>query len=176
MPHATYMKKIVIKSFVFFCLVSSAMAQTASVDSIRELLAVTEAKKLLDGIFAQIDPLIKASISQSTAGKNLTKEQQLELEKTFPKITAECVRVMREELSWEQMEPMYLEIYQKSFTQEEVDGLLAFYKSPAGVALVKKMPVVMQETMVAMQQRMGPMMARVQQAVEKAVKESEKNE
>ena len=34
----------------------------------------------------------------------------------------------------------------------------------------------MQETMVAMQQRMGPMMARVQQAVEKAVKESDKNE
>jgi len=83
---------------------------------------------------------------------------------------------MRKELSWEQMEPMYLEIYQKSFTQEEVDGLLSFYKSPAGVASIKKMPVVMQETVVTMQQRMGPMMARVQQAVEKAVKESEKNE
>lgn len=72
MPYATYMKKIVIKSFVFFCLVSSAMAQTASVDSIRELLAVTEARKLLDGIFAQIDPLIKSSISQAAAGKNLS--------------------------------------------------------------------------------------------------------
>lgn len=174
MSYTICIRKIVLRSFIFLFLVSSAMAQTASVESVRELLAVTEVKKLLDGMFVQIDPLIKSSISQATAGRNLSKEQQLNLEKITPIITEELVQVMKEELSWERMEPMYLQIYQKSFTQEEVDGLLSFYKSPAGVALIKKMPLVMQESMVAMQQHMGPMMTRVQEAIEKAVKESEK--
>ena len=34
----------------------------------------------------------------------------------------------------------------------------------------------MQETMMAMQQRMGPMIARIEKAVEEAVAESEKEE
>ena len=170
------MKTTALKIFAFLCLISPVMAQPASVDSIKELLVVTESKKLLDGMFPQIDALIKSTMSQAVAGKNLTEEQQRELEKTFPKITAEIMQAMREELSWEKLEPMYLEIYQKSFAQEEVDGMLSFYKSPAGVAVIKKMPVVMQETMMAMQQRMGPMIARIEKAVEEAVAESEKEE
>jgi hypothetical protein len=81
---------------------------------------------------------------------------------------------MREELSWEKLEPMYLEIYRKSFNQEEVDGILAFYKTPAGAAMIKKMPLVLQESMVAVQKNMGPMMARMQKAIEEALAELEK--
>ncbi len=57
---------------------------------------------------------------------------------------------------------MYTRIYMESFTQDEVDGMLAFYATPAGQALIKKMPVAMQKTMEAMQQMMGPMMQKLQ--------------
>ncbi|RYD75034.1 MAG: DUF2059 domain-containing protein, partial [Verrucomicrobiaceae bacterium] len=63
--------------------------------------------------------------------------------------------------------------YQKSFTQEELDGIIAFYKTPAGVALVKKMPVVMQQTMIAMQQLMGPLMKRVETSIKETTSEIE---
>jgi hypothetical protein len=29
---------------------------------------------------------------------------------------------MREEMTWDKLRPLYVQIYQKSFTQEEIDG------------------------------------------------------
>lgn len=38
---------------------------------------------------------------------------------------------------------MMIGIYLQSFTQKDVDGMLRFYKSKAGQAVIAKMPVVM---------------------------------
>jgi len=75
---------------------------------------------------------------------------------------------MKEVLDWNKLEPMYVRVYQKSFTQGEVDGLIAFYSTPAGQALINKMPMVMQNTLNELQQMMQPMtqaMKRMQQEV-----------
>nr|WP_276510032.1 DUF2059 domain-containing protein [Niveibacterium umoris] len=58
---------------------------------------------------------------------------------------------------------MFLDIYQKTFTQKEVDGMLSFYKSPAGQAVIKKMPQVMQASMQIMQARMSKLVPQIQQ-------------
>jgi hypothetical protein len=55
--------------------------------------------------------------------------------------------------------------------QTEVDGLIAFYKTAAGQALIDKMPVVMQNTMTEMQQMMQPMMQRIQRMHQEIVAE-----
>ena len=57
------------------------------------------------------------------------------------------------------------EIYRKSFSQSEMDGMLKFYKSPAGKAVIAKMPVVMQNTMQVMQGEMAEMMPKIQQLI-----------
>jgi len=55
------------------------------------------------------------------------------------------------------------EIYRKSFSQSEIDGMLKFYKTPAGKAVIAKMPVVMQNTMQVMQGEMAEMVPKMQQ-------------
>jgi hypothetical protein len=75
------------------------------------------------------------------------------------------------------MEPIYLRIYQKSLTQQEVDGMIAFYKTPAGKAVMDKMPIILQNSIEEMKQMMGPMMQRLQrmqQEVRTEMKEEEK--
>ncbi len=49
--------------------------------------------------------------------------------------------------------------------------MIAFYKSPAGVALIQKMPAIMQESMIAMQERMGPIMQNIQKSLQEAALE-----
>jgi hypothetical protein len=66
---------------------------------------------------------------------------------------------------------MYVRIYQKSFTQGEIDGLIAFYKTSTGQALLTKMPVVMQNTMNELQQMMQPMMQRIGRMQQEVVAE-----
>ncbi len=52
--------------------------------------------------------------------------------------------IVTQSMNWEQMEQLYLRVYRASFTQSEVDDLTAFYETPAGQALLTKMPLVMQ--------------------------------
>jgi hypothetical protein len=114
-----------------------------------------------------MESIIKASMQQAMKGHATTAKQQAAIDK----MTAKMMETMREEMSWEKLEPLYLRIYQKSFTQEEVDGMLAFYKSPVGAAVIKKLPVVMQESTAAMQERLGPLMAKIQSAVKETITE-----
>ncbi len=44
------------------------------------------------------------------------------------------------------MLPIFMRTYRESFTQDELDGMTAFYKTPAGQAVVKKMQQIQRET------------------------------
>jgi len=79
--------------------------------------------------------------------------------------------MMKEILDWNRLEPMYVRVYQKSFTQQEIENLIAMYKTPAGQTLLTKMPVVMQNTMTEMQQLMQPMMQRIERMQQKIMAE-----
>jgi uncharacterized protein len=79
--------------------------------------------------------------------------------------------MIKEVLYWNKLEPVYVRVYQKTFTQGEVDGLTAFYKTPTGQALLTKMPAVMQNTLNEMQQMIQPMMQRIQHMQQEVVAE-----
>ena len=70
---------------------------------------------------------------------------------------------LKDVLTWSKLESMYIRVYQKSFTAQEIDGLIAFYKTPTGQALLTKMPIVLQNTMNEVQQMILPMVQRLQQ-------------
>jgi uncharacterized protein len=165
-------RSLIIASVLAFS-VAHAADVPASEASVREMLAVTEARKLIDGMFPQIEAMMKNSMQQALNGQTLSAEQQKSALALADKMSTKMMALMRDEMSWDKLEPLYLSVYQKTFTQEEVDGMLAFYKTPAGTAMIKKMPVVLAQTMSAMQQKMGPMMQKIQQAVQETVAEIE---
>ena len=66
-------------------------------------------------------------------------------------------------MTWEKMEPMYLRIYRTSLSQSEVDGMIAFYQTPAGQAVINKLPLILQNSMAEVGQMMGPMIQRAEQ-------------
>jgi hypothetical protein len=137
-------------------------------DSIETLLAMTKAEEHANGMFASIDQLMRQSMATAVQGRQLSAEQQRVVDATRAKI----VQVLREEMAWEKMRPLFIQIYQESFTQDEIDGLIAFYQSPAGVAFVEKMPVVMQKSMSIMQSRMAPIMEKMKVAMQQAIAEA----
>jgi hypothetical protein len=126
--------------------------------SLQQLLEVAQAHKTLDATMAQMDTMMKNVFQQITAGQAPSPETQ----KIFDKAMADVVSLCKEDLAWEKMEPIYLRIYRKSLTQSEVNGMIAFYKTPAGQALINKMPLILQNTMAEVGQMMGPVMERAQ--------------
>lgn len=141
----------------------------ASDESIRELLAITDAHKLIDTVRAQVDAMVKTSSQQALQGKAITPERQAILDRMRTKMEG----VIDEMLSWDTLQSVYLRTYRASFTQHELDGIIKFYKTPAGHAMIKKMPVVMQNVMGEMQGLLHPMQQRMQEIQRETLQELE---
>jgi hypothetical protein len=165
------MNKRILAVFAFSCAVAlatvSSAENTPSEASIKQLLELAQVHKLLDGLFGQMDSYMKEAMQQATQGQHITPDVERDIERR----EAEIMAGLKEILDWNKLEPVYVRVYQKSFTQSEVDGLIAFYKTPAGQALINKMPVVMQNTMNEMQELMKPMLQRMQRMQQEVVAE-----
>jgi hypothetical protein len=157
--------KNVLIAFLFCS--KAAIAEPASESSIKQLLAVTQAQKLVEGMRGQFDLLVNNALQQVLKGKTPTAKQQQAIENMKNKMLA----LLQGELAWEKLESLYLRLYQDSFTEEEVAGILHFYQTPAGQAIIYKMPVLMQKSMMEMQKRIGEVTPQMQKIQENFVSE-----
>ncbi|MDX8399993.1 MAG: DUF2059 domain-containing protein [Gallionellaceae bacterium] len=135
----------ILKNILMVLLFSSttAIAAPATDSSLKQLLTVTHAKKLIDGMRTKIDAQLDSIDQQALKGETPSPSQQQALTNMRNKVTA----LMHGMLAWEKLEPMYLRLYKETFTEEEIVGMLAFYKTPAGQAVINKMPVLTHKLM-----------------------------
>jgi hypothetical protein len=90
----------------------SAAQAPASQASIHQLLETTHARRLLDVMQAQLGASMRAGMHQALADRNVTAEQQSILDEMQVQMTA----ILMEEISWEKLEPMFVELYATNFT------------------------------------------------------------
>ena len=72
------------------------------------------------------------------------------------------VNLLADRLNWDKTKPAYIKVYSETFTESEIDGIVGFYKSPPGQAMLVKMPVLLQKSMAIGQQLMGDVMPEIQ--------------
>lgn len=135
----------------------SVVAATPSDTSLKELLEVTDARKGLDTSLEQTEHMMHSVMAKSLEGKPVTPAQQEAINRMQSKVLA----VLKEEMNWTKFEPVLVDIYRQSLTQEEVDGALNFYRSDVGRSMTQKMPLIMQNSMQAVQNLMLSMMPRL---------------
>lgn len=130
----------------------------ASEAAIVQLLDVTNARRLVDGAIGQMESAVKQSLQQGTAGHPLNDEQRRIVADMQERILA----LVRQQLSWDSVQPAVVESYRKVFTADEIAGMIAFYRSPSGQAVIEKMPQVMQESSRLMNQRLDELTPQLQ--------------
>lgn len=133
-------------------------AAPPSAASVEELLEVSGAESSVSTMYTIMEDSMRAGVQQAVAGKDLTPQQQAAVER----IPARMMGVMREEMAWAKLKPMFVQVYQETLTQADVDGLVAFYRTPAGRAMIEKMPAVMQRSATIMQGQMPAMIEKLQ--------------
>lgn len=161
------MKKLFITLILGTVISIPAFAQPTSKDSVKELLKITKSEQFLGQMSPQINNMMHSSIEKLTRGKKLTKKQELAL----VNYSQELGKIMQEELTWAKLEPEMIKIYAEEFTQEEVDGMIQFYKTPVGQSTIDKMPIVMQKSMQVGYKQMDAITPKIMQAAEKFAKE-----
>ncbi len=133
-------------------------------ESVHRLLDVMQAKKLVEGIPQQMDAYLTTMLNKMLEGKTISEKRQQSIDKLRQSVSD----LMRENFNWASMEPMYLEVYEKTFSQAEVNSMITFYSSPEGSAVVQKLPLVMQNTLSIMQQHMQQLLPKIQKMAKDA--------
>jgi len=140
-------------------LVHAAPPSQAQID---QLLEVTRARESIVGMLPQIQASQQQMIQQMLAGRELSAQQQRELD-TMVSASMKAVAAL---LSWDELQPLYRDLYAQSFDAEEVQAMIDFYASPAGQSMVQKMPQLMHNAMQAVQTRLLPLLKELQDNLE----------
>ena len=142
------MKKLIVG--LSLALWAMAAHAEASADSVARLLQASGAHRMVDSLKPHLEQLMRDSLKGLVEDKTLSPNQQ----RVMDALPGKFAKLMGDEMSWSQMEPDVVRIYQESFDQAEIDGLIAFYESPVGKSMVAKMPTVMLKSAEMSQQHM----------------------
>lgn len=157
------MKKLIHLVVLFALVISTqSFAQTTkpSQESLNKLFALTDVAAMIPKLQGQLDGMMNGMMQEMLKGRVVSPEQQ----KALDVFRAKVAQIQLEEINWEALEPKISEIYRATLSQDDVNGIIAFYQTPAGQSFVKKMPQIMQQTMVMMQGSMVPMMKKIDAA------------
>ena len=146
----------------FLWCASPARADEASKSAkAEELLQLTYG----DAMMKMMEPMMNGMLAQMD--KDMPAEQRAKAGEMQGKMMALVA------VSLSKAKPALAKVYADTYTEEEIDGILAFYKSPAGKALLQKMPEVMQRLMPVMIQMMGDLQPQMKTMME-GIKEKSK--
>lgn len=79
-------------------------------------------------------------------------------------------------MSWDAFKTDVIKVYQETFTQEELQGMISFYKTPLGQSLIKKEPQVQKKVMVLTIANMQKNMPELQKSIMESMKQEKKQE
>jgi uncharacterized protein len=162
------MRKRIVLSALLIGLLAAARAQTptsaapgaASKEDIQRLFRVMSNKDqirhMLEQMFAQMKVLNRGQ---------LKKRQPDISEEDLSRMDRESDELVRNFPIDEMMNDM-IPVYQRHFNKSDINGLIAFYSSPAGQKFLREMPAVTAESMQAAYPR-------IQSAVDAALKRAE---
>jgi len=133
-----------------------------------DLLNEMNMKETVEKSFEMVKKMMPAQMAQMAKTKQSMEETDTPssaakpTDKAMTKMMDKMMDTVAQELSWETMKEDYITAYAETFTEEELQGAIAFYKSPAGKAFTKKQPALMEQTMKLSQKRMMQIMPKIQ--------------
>jgi hypothetical protein len=136
----------------------AAAQQRSRQQKIERILELTNPDTVVTEIVNQVDGMMKQIRPNPTAQQKA--RQQAALDK-IAKISKERMLKIRPEL---------VKAYAETFTDEELDGMLAFYETPAGRAAVTKIPAINNRMSDLIQTEMNALGPEINKIAEDALK------
>jgi uncharacterized protein len=131
---------------------------------IEELMSLMKADQMMKQSF---DMVKRMAVDQVAKAKMPAEGRQ-----PAQDMVTKMMALMEDRMSWAKMKTLMVKVYADTFNEEEIDGIVGFYRSPAGAAFLQKMPTLMQKSMAISQEMMGDVMNEVQKLAEEEKKKS----
>lgn len=162
------MKRFFLPLVLLLPLVVPAHADDASKRAkITELLGILKVdqvgKQIIDGATQQTEAL-----GHREFGATETADQQKQVADLHQRV----VTLITPAVEWKTLQPEFVTAYNTAYTEPEIDGILAFYKSPSGQALLNKGPEIGQKSSGIVQTHMSAIQPQLRQIVQDFAKSS----
>jgi len=142
------MKKVILASIFCLFIHANSQAQTKQA-SIKELFHLMQTDSIIEKTFTAIVPGILRQMPDSPKD-SASLAQRTKMMEAVMKIAKEtCNKMINEDM---------VVIYDKYFSQKEVDDFIRFYKTPAGQKFIKMTPGIQADLMNIMMQKYMPEM------------------
>lgn len=140
------MKKVILVSVFCFVAFINGYSQ-AKKESIKELFNLMQTDSLIDKMSASIAPSILNQMScQLTDSVKSARLAEIIIS-IMPSVKELIKKLLDENM---------VDIYDKYFTQNEINDYISFYKTPAGQKLIQVSPDIQKDLMEVMSQRYMP--------------------
>ena len=127
---------------------------------IQRLLDVMNADAMIDQMLEQIKAMTASQVPPGTTLEQAAKAREIQ---------SKILDLVKARISWEKMRPQYVRLYGETFSEEEISGMLAFYESPSGRAMLAKMPALVTKVMEVAQAQMKDLLPEIQRVIREAV-------
>jgi hypothetical protein len=138
--------------------VAHAADATSKHAKVRELFELTSMETRVDQIRASALGQLHAMAAQQFAAAGLS-DQNKSVLAYYDKLNS----LVASKYDWAQLEPKYEQVYVDLYTEEELDGILAFYRSPVGHAFLAKSPEATRQVLALSKQQLDTLAPQVQQ-------------
>lgn len=145
-------RTLFVLSLILAALAAPARAQTPSAGEPEAAAATPSAEQPIPApIRAKILEVLRLTDS-AELGRQMMDQLLATFEGSTPGVPDEFWSGLRAELDTDALIELIVPIYARHLTEAELDALIAFYSSEHGRSVVRKMPQVMQESMMAGQE------------------------
>jgi uncharacterized protein len=127
---------------------------------IERLLTVMNADNMIDQMFEQIKAMTAAQVPPGSTPQQIAQAREVQ---------TKILDLVKARISWEKMRPQYVKLYAETFSDEEIGGMLAFYGSPAGRAMLEKMPALVTKIMEVAQGQMKDVLPEIQRIIRESI-------
>lgn len=148
------MKKVYVLILTALFMLNVSATELASKKSVEKLMELTEVSKMMGAMQGQISNMFNGMSKQM----NISEKERPAFDQYMKKVGD----LLAKDMNWDVFKEPMIEIYTKHFTEEEVKGLISFYQSNLGKSMTKKMPLIMQDSMLVSQELMKNFMPKIQ--------------
>ena len=120
---------------------------------IERLLTAMNADAMIDQMFEQIKSMTASQSPPGASPEQIAKAREIQ---------GKILDLVKARISWEKMRPQYVKLYSETFSDDEISGMLGFYQSPAGRAMLAKMPTLTTKIMQIAQAQMTDILPEIQ--------------
>ena len=120
-------------------------AKAALID---EMLAITKPEASKPQMMAQFKIMFSQNF-EKTFSDQITQnhDDPARYQKPLHDFEDKVFNLMSDRMSWPRLKPKFIELYDQTFTKEELADIITFYKTPSGQSMLQKMPTLTTKAM-----------------------------